>query len=273
MFNDIEENMWDDGEFDNEDEIDKIDYEYEVKAVEFFSKNQKGKLKKLIRELSEYYEENQYIHILALYKILNTEDSKELIEKSLRMYEENELMFLRKIVVFLTYSLTKYYEDKKNLEKLYSYILKKSYELTNEIFSENLNDIVDCVLESREWLINNLELNDKEKTVINFIALSVLENTDLLDINYKEIKKIFRNYVLLLWELRDVIDIEKTFAPMLKGIGWSYIKNTAKKDEDMINHFVNLGLDENVAKELFDMYLEDEEDDNSGDDLDTDIPF
>ena len=270
MFNEIEESIWDDEEFD---EDESIDYEYEEKAIELFSQKQKEELKKLIEDLSEYYEENLYIHILTLYKILNNEDSKEIIERSLKWYEENKLIFPRKIVVFLTYALIKYYKDKNILEKLYTYILKKSYELTNELFSKTLNDIVDCVLESREWLINNLELNDKEKTIINFITLSVLEETSLWDIDDKEIEKIFRNYVLLLWELRDFIDIEKTFLPLLKGIGWSYINTKAKKDEDIINYFVNLGLDENVAKELLNMYLEDEEDDNSSDDLDTDIPF
>ena len=43
MFNEIEEKILDDEEFDN-DEIDRIDYEYEVKAVEFFSKKQTEKL-------------------------------------------------------------------------------------------------------------------------------------------------------------------------------------------------------------------------------------
>ena len=39
-FNDIENSMWDE-EFDD-DEIESIDYEYEEKAVEFFSKKQKN---------------------------------------------------------------------------------------------------------------------------------------------------------------------------------------------------------------------------------------
>ena len=269
-FNDIENSMWDDEEFDYDE---SIDYEYEEKAIEFFSKKQKKKLKELLDELSENYEESQYLHILALYKILNDENVKEIIEKSLRLYEENKLIFPRKIAVFLAYNLTKYYDDKKILEKLYTYILKKSYELTDEVFSKILNDIVDCVLEAREWLVNNLELNEKEKTIINFITLSVLEETAFWEVEDKEIEKIFRNYVLLLWELRDLIDIESTFAPLLKGIGWSYINIKAKNDEDIINYFVNLGVDERVAKELLNMYLKDDESDED-DDIDVgDIPF
>jgi len=38
-FNDIENSMWDDEEFDYDE---SIDYEYEEKAVEFFSKKQKN---------------------------------------------------------------------------------------------------------------------------------------------------------------------------------------------------------------------------------------
>lgn len=273
MFNDIEENMWDDEEFDNYDEIDRIDYEYEVKAIGLFSKKQKEELKELLEEISEEYFESQYLHILALYKILNNENAKEIIEKSFRMYEEKKLIFHPKIAIFLVYALTKYYKDKKILEKFYTYILKISYMLTDTYSGEILDEVVDCVLESREWLINNLDLNYKEKTIINSIALLVLENTFLLNEKDKNAEKFLRNYVSLLWELREFIDIEKTFAPLFKGVGWSYIKIKAKNDEDMINYFVSLGLDENIAKELLEMYLKYNEDDNSSDDLDIDIPF
>jgi len=262
MFNDIENSMWDDEEFDFDEK--SIDYEHDEKAVEFFSKKQKDKLKELIEELSEDYEEGKYLHILALYKILNNENAKEIIKKSLKLYEENRLIFNRKIVIFLACELTKYYEDKSTLEKLYTYILKKSYELTDLFSQDFLNDIMDCVLEAREWLINNLELNEKEKTIINFITLSVLEETTFWEVEDKEIEKIFRNYVLLLWELRGLIDIENTFAPLLRGIGWSYVNIKAKKDEDIISYFVNLGVDKRVAKELLKLYLKDDE--NNGDD-------
>jgi hypothetical protein len=269
MFNDIENGMWDDEEFDDEK---SIDYERDEKAVEFFSKKQKDKLRELIEELSEDYEEGEYLHILALYKILNNENAKEIIEKTLKSYEEDRLIFNRKIVIFLAYGLTKYYEDKKILEKLYTYILKKSYELTESFFSDFLNDIADCVLEAREWLVNHLDLNDKEKTIINFIALSVLENTTFWEVKDEEIEKIFRNYVLLLWELRGLIDVENAFAPLLKGIGWSYVNIKAKKDEDIINYFISLGVDERVAKELLKLYLKDDE--SNGDDIDVgDMPF
>lgn len=270
MFNDIEENVWNEEDFE---EIEGIDNEYEEKAIELFLNNKKEKLKEIIEEISEYYDENQYLHILALYKILNNENAKEIIEKTLKCYKENKLVFPRKIVIFLTYTLTKYYKDKNILEKLYTYILRNSYEFTyGGSSSEDLYDIVDSVLESREWLINNVELSRKERTIINFITLLVLENTTLQNMKDKEIEKNFKNYVLLLWELREFIDIEKTFAPLLKGIGWSYVKNT-KNNEDIINYFISLGVDENIAKELLEIYLKNDKNDNGDILIEIDIPF
>jgi hypothetical protein len=194
--------------------------------------------------------------------LINDKKAKNIMLEALKIYKE-EKFFNEKIMIYIAYNLIKFYKRKSDLEKLYSFIL--------EVFFDNLSDyesdlileigdgkcdiidetIVPIVMETVEWIENNLKLNEEEKKIINYIVFMSVDNIDLNKLNEVEKDKFFKRYVKAIWELKDYINLESIFGPLLKGIGWSYINLTSKDKKDIIDYFINSGVEEKIAKELF----------------------
>jgi hypothetical protein len=256
---------WDDEEEDEDDWFVEygIDPYFENKALKLFKEGNEKELEKLIDELSKKYSESYYIHIIALYKtLLDKENSKELILTILKLFQEEKLEVGNKIVILLVDILTEFYNDKADLEKIYTFVLKVAYKIVRvrEIYDlENIDEIVDIIIKAGEWLKGNLELEKKYETIIDYVILKCLDNILLDDKNKEEIEHFFRIYIRYCWNLRNFLNIEQIFKPLVCGIGWSFVKLTSKSDEEIINYFINLGVEENIARELFELYKDYEE--------------
>jgi hypothetical protein len=251
--------------------IDFIPIEEEEKALELYKKKDLENFKKFLDSLPQkyinkencIYEEKDIAHLKALYYyLINDKKAKNIMLEALKIYKE-EKFFNEKIMIYIAYNLIKFYKRKSDLEKLYSFIL--------EVFFDNLSDyesdlileigdgkcdiidetIVPIVMETVEWIENNLKLNEEEKKIINYIVFMSVDNIDLNKLNEVEKDKFFKRYVKAIWELKDYINLESIFGPLLKGIGWSYINLTSKDKKDIIDYFINSGVEEKIAKELF----------------------
>jgi hypothetical protein len=251
--------------------IDFIPIEEEEKALELYKKKDLENFKKFLDNLPQkyinkencIYEEKDIAHLKALYYyLINDKKAKNIMLEALKIYKE-EKFFNEKIMIYIAYNLIKFYKRKSDLEKLYSFIL--------EVFFDNLSDyesdlileigdgkcdiidetIVPIVMETVEWIENNLKLNEEEKKIINYIVFMSVDNIDLNKLNEVEKDKFFKRYVKAIWELKDYINLESIFGPLLKGIGWSYINLTSKDKKDIIDYFINSGVEEKIAKELF----------------------
>jgi len=247
-FNDIE------NEILSDDDYEGIDEEKEEEAFEYFLKKDKNKLKKLIEELEKEYEKKNYIHVLALYEILeNKQNIKEFIEKILLLYNKN-VTFSDKIGIVLANELKKLYKDKEILEKLNTFIMKCGYTIII-IFSEKIKDILCYVIEAHEWLNKNLSLTKKEKIMLDYVVLKLINCSSINKLPVEKQDKIFRYYTKLLWNNREYIDIKPAFETLFRGINWSYFKQIKKKeDKDIIKYLTDSGIEESVAKEIFELY-------------------
>lgn len=248
-FNDIE------NEILSDDDYEGIDEEKEEEAFEYFLKKDKNKLKELIEELKEEYEEKDYIHVLALYEILeNKENSRELIEKVLSFYNK-DVTFSDKIGIVLANELKEFYKDKETLDKLNTFIMRCGYAITIIIFTEKIEDILCYVIEAHEWLNENLNLTKKEKVMLDYVVLQLINYSSINKLPLKKQDKIFRYYTKLLWDNREFINIKPAFESLFRGINWSYFKQIKKKeDKDIIKYLTDSGVEESVAKEIFEIY-------------------
>lgn len=262
---------------------DGISSEEENEALNYFFQKNKSKFKKLINKLNHEYEERDFIHVLTLYEILlNKKDIKYLIEKTLKIYSlefsnQEDVNFSKKIGIILANELKKFYKNEEILNKLNTLIIMFA-SINDELYiSENNELILSYVIDAHKWLTANLELTSKEKTMINYVTLDLINVSNIYALPKDKTDEIFRYYFKLIWELRNFIDIKPAFSSLFKGINWSYFKNIKKKeDKDIIAYLVNLGVEESVAYELFEIYLSTKDeisDGNIGSIDKDDIPF
>ena len=244
MFNDIENRMWDD------DEGKCIDYKYEEKAIEYFLKKQKDELKELIEELSEDYEEKQYLHIIALFKILNNENTKEIIEKVLRAYEIEKYDYDAVIMVILANNIKEYY--KENLEKINSFIMMNVYVVLDWLYEYNIESIIDIIIDSANWLIKNGNLTSKEKVFIASIGFVAIDYVNCYELPVKKREELFKEKIAFLWEMRDYVDVKECFSSLFCGVIKKHMD--ILEDDNKIKYLTKIGIPKKVAKELIEMY-------------------
>jgi hypothetical protein len=258
----------------NEKEFDRdfpwIEDEEEKKALRFYKSKNIEKLKTLVDNLSQEYTYKDFVHIKALYELLtNDEKFINTTFKALDYYEEFHV-YDTEIIIYLVYGLKNFYQKKRDLEKIYTFILYETYRKFNHStlvivgfendYSDYINEkTVPIILESADWIEKNIKLSKKEKKIINFTIYKTIDNLQLDKLNKKEKDKYFRKYIKAIWELKDDIDIKNIFAPLFKGIGWNYINLMSNKNEDIINYLINLGVEKSVAKDLFKLICLEEE--------------
>ena len=264
-FNEIEKEIFDDWEeeffFD-----DELDCEEEYEMLNYYKNKDVEKLEKKLMSIPDSYNSLTYVHLLALYNFLTKKENvKETLIGVMKLFDDDRLECSFKGIIYVADALKSFYKDKKNLEKLNTFILRSAYHIVREI-EENVEGIEDIVLEAGEWLLSNLELSEKQKKIIKFIVFEVLDEADLKE------KRLFNEYVKLLWELRDSLDLRKVLGPLFKGIGWTYANIKSQDREDIINYLINNGIEKSVANELYEFYANASEiDDNALND--EEIPF
>jgi hypothetical protein len=203
----------------DEEFFDSIPIEIQFRALRLYKKKDVDKLKEIINNLADEYSKQDYIYITALYTYLTDKsNAKDIILKSLEKYKYNDLPFIREIAMYLAISLLDFYQEKDKLEKIYSFILKESYEIAKR--EESINkDILNIALNAKEWIENNIKLDETDEKILNFIMFYLIENLSMSGLLEKDKQKIFQIYTKALWKLREYIDFDKTFGPLLKGIG------------------------------------------------------
>jgi hypothetical protein len=261
---------------DNSREIidDNIPARDEREALEYYKSKNVEKFKKFLENLPKkynnkdgcFYEEKDAVHIKSLYyNLINDKKEKELAITALENYINENIPFDKEIMIYIAYNLTKFYKKKAELAKLYSFILERFFDDLYYYKSDSINEfpfadaecallnetIIPIVIEAVEWVENNLKVDYEKKKILNYIVYMSIENMELNKLNDTERNNFFRRYTKAIWELREHIDLKDIFGPLLEGIGWSYVNLNSKNDKDIINYFINSGIEENIAKELF----------------------
>ena len=192
---------------------------------------------------------NQVLSLKAIIAYLNQDkQAKDIMIKAIKNINYKNSKYFE-FLIFIADRLKEFFDDKKSLLSLSSYIIQNVIYFKNDT-TNYFYDVFKIIIESGFYVIQNSNLNKEEKKDIYIILFHFLNDFDYSNLNKDDYKIYLQDYTRILWVLRDEFpDVAKQlFSPLFDGI--IYKNMQLDTDEEKIKKLTLFGIDKDVAKEL-----------------------